>query len=287
MAGAIPEQNQFKHFEITDKEFEYLRDLVYKEAGINLTPAKKCLAQTRIGKLMRRKGIDGYKELFSILETDRSGIQLETVLDAISTNHTFFFREDAHFNYLNAFILPEFKKNGINSLNIWSAGCSSGEEPYTIVMSILETQRKSLDNGGIVFDIYASDISTEVLKKAKAGVYPVESLENVPYDIKKKYFQRGKDKYSDFVKIKNQLRDYITFDRENLLHLGKTDRKYHVIFCRNVMIYFDRDTKEKVVANLAERLLPGGYLITGHSESLSGISHTLKSVKPTIYKKEN
>lgn len=285
MAGAQPDQNQFKHFEISDDEFEYLRKLIYREAGINLTPAKKCLAQTRIGKLMRRRGIDGFQKLFEVLESDRSGIELETVLDAISTNHTFFFREDTHFTYLNSFIIPEFQDRGYTNLKFWSAGCSSGEEPYTIAISILESKNKNKLNR-LSFDIYASDISTEVLKKARTGVYHIETAENLPYEIKKKYFKKGKGRHANFVKVKDDVRQFIRFDRDNLLQLQPGDTKYHIIFCRNVMIYFDKETKERVVKNLTDRLEKNGYLITGHSESLNGISHKLTSVKPTIYKKE-
>ncbi len=284
MQSQKPDLTHFKHYEISDEEFEYLRKLIYREAGINLTPAKKCLAQTRIGKLMRKKGIDGYKNLFHILENDKSGYQLEMVLDAISTNHTFFFREDAHFSYLNDHILPGMRNKGLKEIDIWSAGCSSGEEPYTIAMSILESKIEG-KNTEIRFSIDASDISTEVLKKAKAAVYLAESIQELPYNIKKRYFKRGKDRYLQYVKVKDDVQKYVRFSRKNLLLPNDDPKKYHIIFCRNVMIYFDRQTKERVVANLAEKLHYGGYLVTGHSESLNGITHSLNQEKPTIYRK--
>lgn len=284
MADSKQDLTHFKHYEITDDEFEYLRKLIYREAGINLTPAKKCLAQTRIGKLMRKKGIDGYKKLFQILENDKTGYQLEMVLDAISTNHTFFFREDAHFSFLNDTIIPGLQKKGVREIEIWSAGCSSGEEPYTIAISILEAKNEG-KYADVRFRIDASDISTEVLKKAKAAVYHAESIQELPYTIKKRYFRRGKDRYLQFVKVKEEVQKYVTYSRKNLLLPNDDPKKYHIVFCRNVMIYFDRETKEKVVANLYDKLHPGGYLITGHSESLNGITHKLLQEKPTIYRK--
>ena len=275
---------EFKHYEISDDEFDYLRDLIYREAGIHLNETKKCLVQTRIGKLMRQFSIDGYQRLFKVLRDDKTGAHLTKVLDAISTNHTFFFREDSHFKYLSNKIIPDIKPLVRDHVvRIWSAGCSSGEEPYTIAITLLELFESM---PGWDFQIFASDISTDVLAKAKAGIYGLDSLQAVPADVKRKYFQRGKGEFSNLVKVKDVVRQKISFDRHNLLEPLRKHRPFHIIFCRNVMIYFDQRTKENLVQNFYDKLVDGGMFVTGHSESLNSIKHPFKMHKPTIYQRQ-
>lgn len=275
---------EFQHFLISDREFNYLRELIYREAGINLTEAKKCLVQTRIGKLMRKFDINGYNELFKVLENDPQGDMLVTVLDSISTNHTFFFREDAHFSYLQDVIVPELLlPNSSKKLSIWSSACSSGEEPYSIAITLSEVMEKKYSNAD--YRILATDLSTKVLNEAKKGVYPMEVIESIPLELKKKYFQRGRNTNSDKARVKESLRSKIDYSRHNLLYVLDQNQEFDVVFCRNVMIYFDYQTKEKVVKNIFQKIKPGGYFITGHSESLSVIDHPFKQIKPTIYRK--
>lgn len=279
MTGKI----EFKRHQLGDKQFEYLRELIYKEAGINLTDAKRCLVETRIGKLMRKNNIDNYEALFRLLETDTSGDFLVLVLDSISTNHTFFFREDAHFTYLTETIIPFLVKNlGRKHIRIWSAACSSGEEPYTIAISLHELQNSYpyLD-----FEILATDLSTKVLSNANSGVYPIDVIEKIPTPLRKKYFQRGKDDKFNLVKVKDFIRSKVTFMRHNLLYPLPGSEKFDIVFCRNVMIYFDYVIKEKVVKNIYENVADEGFFITGHSESLSVIRHPFVTEKPTIYRK--
>jgi chemotaxis protein methyltransferase CheR len=274
---------EFKHFDISDREFKYLQQLVYREAGINLTDAKKCLVQTRVGKLMRKNNIDGYDALFAMLENDASGDILVTLLDAISTNHTFFFREDAHFKYLIDHIVPwllTYKKH--EPIRIWSAACSSGEEPYSIAISMMETLENKKHSG---FEILASDLSTKVLDQAAKGIYPYEVIEQVPIDLKRKYFQRSKNSAAPFVRVKEEVRRYIRYRRHNLLYPITDEKPFDIIFCRNVMIYFDYETKTKVVNTLYNMVAPQGWFITGHSESLSMIKHPFRMIQPTIYRK--
>jgi chemotaxis protein methyltransferase CheR len=280
---AEPSSKKFKHYEISEEEFRYLQRLVYKEAGINLTEAKRCLVQTRIGKLMRKAGIDGFRNLFEKLEHDSSGRYLELVLNAISTNHTFFFREDTHFKFLEQTIVPEWEKDGNRRpFLVWSAGCSSGEEPYTISITLSEYKRL---NRGFDFKIFASDLSTNVLQKADAGIYPVEEIEPVKPEIQKRYFKRGKGQFKHLVKVKPIIKDPVSFKKHNLLLPLQGHQQFDVVFLRNVMIYFDRNTKQNIVRSVYKYIRPGGYLITGHSESLGNIDHPYKTVQPTIYKR--
>jgi len=276
---------EFKHFEIADKQFRYLKELIYKEAGINLTDAKRCLVQTRIGKLMRKNHINGYDDLFNKLQSESNGKTLELVLDSISTNHTFFFREDAHFSYLTETILPTLvKTHGLKHIKIWSSASSSGEEPYSIGISMMEALHSF---PGVTFSVVASDISITVLEKAKKGIYPLEELDGMPDSLKRKYFQRGKSDFADLVKVKPALREKITYAKHNLLEPLQQNETFDIIFCRNVMIYFDNPTKEKIVSLLCTKLSNNGYFINGHSESLSAIKHNLTMIKPTIYRRLN
>lgn len=274
---------EFQHFEISDREFQYLRQLIYREAGINLTDAKKCLVQTRIGKLMRKNNINGYDALFRLLESDTTGNILVTVLDSISTNHTFFFREDAHFKYLIDTIVPHLLSvNSSKPIRIWSSACSSGEEPYSIAISMMEALAGKKHNG---FSILASDLSTKVLQQAERGVYPFEVIEQVPLDIKRKYFQRSKKGDHPLVKVKDEVRKHVRYRRHNLLYPLTDEEPFDIVFCRNVMIYFDYETKTKVVNTLYQVVANSGWFITGHSESLSMIKHAFRMAQPTIYRK--
>jgi chemotaxis protein methyltransferase CheR len=232
---------------------------------------------------MRKRGINGFQELFDILEKDPSGQELVDVVDAICTNHTFFFREEEHFNALTSHIIPDiFKSNpSKRHLRVWSAGCSTGEEPYTMAITLAE-HFNQLQNK--TFSIFASDLSTKAIYKASRGIYDIEEIETLPEHLKKKYFQRGRGKYEDFVRVKPILKQYVEFRRHNLLKRLESEENFDVIFCRNVMIYFDYETKQKVVKRLSEKLNDGGYFVSGHSESLSVIEHPFEMVKPTIYK---
>jgi chemotaxis protein methyltransferase CheR len=232
---------------------------------------------------MRKRDINGFQELFDILEEDPSGQELVDVVDAICTNHTFFFREEEHFKALTGIIIPDlYEANSEKrNLRIWSAGCSTGEEPYTLSITLAEHFKQYPNR---TFSIFASDLSTKAIYKASRGIYDIEEIENLPEDLKKKYFQKGRGKYENYVRVKPILKQYVDFRRHNLLKRLESEEKFDVIFCRNVMIYFDYETKQKVVNRLSEKLNKGGYFISGHSESLSVIEHPFEMVKPTIYK---
>ncbi len=251
--------------ELSRKEFQILSALVYKLSGINLHEGKKSLLEARLGKRLRATGINSVKEYLLLIERDEN--ELRNFLDAVSTNHTYFFRESHHFEYLQE-----------KHATIWCAACSSGEEPYSIAIYCLER--------GFKPTILATDISINVLKKAKAGIYPLEKVKSINKEILKKYFEKGVGKWEGYVRVKEQLRGMVTFKRFNLLKGQVPIEAFDVIFCRNVLIYFNRQTKEFVVNRLFKALKWGGYFIIGGAESLTGITHSLSYVKPSIYLKE-
>ncbi len=271
--------------EINDADFNRFRSLIYERSGINLNEGKKELVRARLLKRMRHCGLTSFKDYYQMVQKDDSGMELVYLLDAISTNQTYFFREPQHFDFLAAEILPRWHKSpsGRRSLNIWSAGCSSGEEPYTLAMVILAHMEKFGSSWQV--KITASDLSTRVLDQARQGIYPESRTNHVPPEILKRFFQRGVNKQAGFVRVKSQVRQAVQFMRLNLMEPFPFREGLDIIFCRNVMIYFDKPTQEKLVQKFYNALHPGGYLFIGHSESLAGVSHKFVYKKPTIYQK--
>jgi chemotaxis protein methyltransferase CheR len=271
--------------ELTDTDFEKISRLVYDQCGINLSDGKRELVRARLGKRIRKGQFQSFRDYYRHVVEDGSGEELIYLLDSISTNFTFFFREPKHFDYLRLELLPEWKEKGGNrarSLRIWSAGCSSGEEPYSIVITLLE----ALGNpppGEI--SVLATDLSTKVLKAAEAGVFHKDRIHSIPAQQARKYFLKGDNQWRDHVKVKDPVRACTRFRRLNLMEPFRLESPFDCIFCRNVMIYFDRKTQTNLVARFYEALKPGGVLFIGHSESLTGIPHPFTYVKPAIYKK--
>ncbi len=206
------------------------------------------------------------------------------MMNVVSTNKTDFFREPIHFDYLKNTILPEYTEGRYSkNMKIWSAGCSSGEEVYTLCMTMEDYRRTAKD---ISYRILGTDISTDVLQKAKEGVYNVSRIENIPMEIRKKYFLTTKDKTSNLVKVLPEFKNKVYFSRLNFMdNYYKVDGPYDLILCRNVLIYFDRITQEKVINKLCQKLNKDGYLFLGHSESVIGLDVPLKQLKPTIFQK--
>jgi len=251
---------------LTEKQFKKFGDLAYQKCGINLREGKQQLLKARLAKRLRGTGIHSVDEYLKIL--DRDNQELINFLDAISTNHTFFFRESHHFECL---------ENGRS--NIWCAACSSGEEPYSVVIDCLEK--------GFSPTILATDISTNVLRLGEEGIYPVERAKNMTSTILRKYFQKGHGKWDGYIRVKDRTRKMVTFKRFNLISDPPPQRDFDIIFCRNVFMYFDRVTEEKVIEKLYSALKWNGYFIIGGAESLSNIKHPYEYVKPSIYKKVN
>lgn len=268
-----------------ENEFEFIRGLVYEHSRINLGPDKRELVSARLGKRLRATNLTDVGDYCQLLKAERDGAELAHLIDAISTNHTFFFREIAHFDFLSGTLVPEMKARARTErwprFNVWSAACSSGEEPYSIAMLLDECL-----GGTWPWRIECTDISNRILAKARDGIFPEEKVSKLAPERIRNYFQRGFGPHEGNFRVKSSLQAGLGFTQLNLLEGEPPFQElFHVIFCRNVMIYFDRPTQEELVQKLSHRLVPGGYLFVGHSESLTGIRHPLQSVKPAIYRR--
>jgi chemotaxis protein methyltransferase CheR len=272
-------------YNVTDADFHRISEMVYKHCGINLHDGKKQLVRARVAKRLRQ---GGYRDLPSYLEfvlNDSTGNEFALLIDAMSTNLTSFYREPDHFRYLAEVGLPNAlkrkEKSRDNRLRLWSAGCSTGEEPYTLAMTLLEHAPAQMNT-----KILATDISTHVLKIARCGFYSADRLATLPGGYKQKYFQpRTIDDEKGF-SVAPTVQQMIAFRHLNLMELWPFTGPFDFIFCRNVMIYFDKPTQERLVNRYWDVLSPGGVLFTGHSESLTGVQHKFSYIKPTIYGKE-
>jgi len=250
---------------ITEKQFSQFSDIVYQECGINLHDGKQQLLQARVSKRLRATGIKSIGEYLTRVNEDAA--ELVDFIDAISTNHTYFFREKQHFTYLDK-----------THQEIWCAASSSGEEPYSIAIHCLEK--------GFRPSIFATDISTNVLKKGRAGIFPTERAKSLAKPMLKAFFQKGTGKWEGHIRVKDDIRKMVTFQRYNLVTDPVPAKEYDIIFCRNVLIYFDNPTKAKVVNKLYSALKRGGYLIIGGAESLNNIEHGYAYVSPSVYQKK-
>jgi chemotaxis protein methyltransferase CheR len=271
---------------LSDRVFHQFSDLVYQECGINLHEGKKALLQARLNKCLRSTGVASYEEYYQFITSKGNSEAFLNFLDSISTNLTFFFRETQHFKFLDELIPPLLeskKKEKNNRLRIWSAGCSTGEEPYSLAMSVLQHLG---DHQKLDFRILATDISSRALTAGLRGIYGAEKIQKIPEPLRKTYFQRCKPNGSeDSYEVSPILKKVITFRRLNLKEPFPFKGPFDYIFCRNVMIYFDKKTQEALVQKMANYLGPGGYLFVGHSESLMGLSHPLAYVRPAVYRK--
>jgi len=264
---------------LTANEFRQIRDLAYQRFGLDLKTGKEALVAARLGKKLRKLGFETFAEYHRHVLADASGEALIELIDALTTNHTSFLRERAHFEFLARAANEELR--AANPLRIWSAACSSGEEPYSIAMCLADALARPPARG---FRILATDISTRVLEVARRGVYPVARFDEVPEAMRRAHLLRGRGESEGSYKVKPDLAAHIDFERCNLIEPFPERGLFHVIFCRNVMMYFDKPTQQEIVRRLGARLERGGYLFVGHSESLTGIDHALQYVRPAIYR---
>jgi chemotaxis protein methyltransferase CheR len=264
---------------LSPREFEQISDLAYKTCGINLKHGKQELVQTRLGKKIRQGKFESFKAYYDHVVADKTGEELIALLDALTTNFTSFLREPAHFEFLRKTILPGIK----GPIRIWSAACSTGEEPLTIAFSLLEELGAGASGRA---SILATDISTRALAGAARAAYPAERFEGLAPDWVRKYMLRGSGRWEGWYRAKPAVRGMIEHRRLNLMEPLHLPQRFHVIFCRNVMIYFDKRTQEALVNRFAGCIEPGGYLLIGHSESLTGLKHPYEYVKPAIYRKQ-
>ncbi len=270
---------------ITDNEFIALSNLVYDKIGIQITDQKKTLLVGRLQKLLRAYKFKSFQEYYNYLTNEKSGKAISELANYISTNHTFFYREHEHFEFFYKYALPEIeqklKKSKIKDIRIWSAGCSSGEEPYTLIMLILEyfgKEYKNYDAG-----ILATDISEKALKYAIEGIYSDEKVSPLPDNFKNKYFTKNSD---GTWKIADGVKKEVTFRKFNLIsEVYPFKKQFDIIFCRNVMIYFDDKTREKLVEKFYNFTAPMGYFFIGHSETLNRTKSQFKFIMPALYQK--
>ncbi len=269
-----------------DSIFERLSNFIYKEYGIKMPPAKKVMLQSRLQKRLREMKMSSYEQYCDfVFSKEGEAMELVHMIDVVTTNKTDFFREPSHFDFLKSTVLPEFiHKNKLNkTMKVWSAGCSSGEEVYTLAMVISEFSKNQTK---IDYSILGTDISSRILKRAIDAVYHEDRIMNIPMELKKKYFLRSKDRTKPLVRVVSELRNKGYYQRLNFM-----DEKYPVkedfdiIFCRNVLIYFDRETQQSVINKLCRNLKTGGYFFLGHSESITGMKVPLVQLKPTVFMK--
>jgi chemotaxis protein methyltransferase CheR len=266
---------------LTANEFRQISDLAYQRFGLDLKKGKEALVAARLGKKLRKLGFLTFAEYHRHVLADSTGDALVELIDALTTNHTSFLRERAHFEFLARAANEEFRE--IPTLRVWSAACSSGEEPYSIAMCLAQALAKS---PGRQFRILATDISTRVLDQARRGVYPAGRFDDVPEPWRRAYLLRGRAESKGFYKVKADLAARIEFERFNLIEPFGEREPFHVIFCRNVMMYFDKPTQQDIVERLSVCLERGGYLFVGHSESLTGVQHALQYVRPATYRNQ-
>jgi chemotaxis protein methyltransferase CheR len=274
---------------LSEADFRKLAKYIESELGIRMPDTKKVMLESRLQKRVRHFKLDGFGEYVDFVFSPQGReSELINMIDAVTTNKTDFFREADHFDYLIETILPEAESRfgaGVSRpFSVWSAGCSTGEEPYTIAMVLEEYRAKE---PRFSYRIFASDLSTQVLEKARSGIYEAGKAEVVPLSFKKKYMLKGKEPDSSLVRIKPELRAKLSFARINFMdERYAADDSFDVIFCRNVIIYFERKIQELILGRLCAHVRKGGWVVLGHSETLTGMSVPLRTVAPTIYSRQ-
>jgi chemotaxis protein methyltransferase CheR len=277
-----------QEFSLTEREFQLFSELIRAQAGINLGEHKRQLLRARLAKRLRAHGFSTFGEYYDhLMHHDPDGEEMLRMVNCITTNKTEFFREPHHFDFLRdrwtPWVTAGARRDNTRKVRVWSAGCASGEEPYSIAIALREALTTAL---GWDVRILASDIDTEILGRAEKGIYPLEQVSAVPRALLGNYFLRGTGRFEGLVKVRKEIGDLVVFRRINLLDDPWPIRcRFDAIFCRNVMIYFDRATQRRLVERFASALVDGGYLFVGHSESLFGLSEELEFVQNTTYRK--
>jgi chemotaxis protein methyltransferase CheR len=274
---------------LSTKDFQRLSSFIYNELGIKMPDSKRTMLTGRLAKRLRVNELDSFSDYCDfVFSSEGQERELVHLLDVVTTNKTDFFREPAHYDQLVQTVLPTLiRENGLGNgrkCRIWSAGCSTGEEPYTLSMVLSEFA--AVQASGFPFEILATDISTRVLEAARLGVYPENRIAPIAQGLRRKYLLRGKDRNNPEVRIVPELRSTVKFGRLNFMdrEFGLRD-PVDIIFCRNVIIYFDKPTQEQLMGKFCRHLRPGGFLFVGHSESLQGYDVPLVQVAPTIYRR--
>lgn len=272
-----------KEFRFSDRDFQYLRQLVKRETGIVITEAKREMVYSRLSRRLRILNLTDFQDYCHLLEEDTDG-ELNALINAITTNLTSFFREPHHFEFLRSTVLPElFEQNAASRrIRIWSAGCSTGEEPYSIAMAMAETLPS---RGHWDCRILATDIDTDVLAKAERGIYPLDRLSSIAQPRLKQWFLRGSGSKQGLARLAPELREMISFRHLNLMEPWPVRGPIDALFCRNVVIYFDKETQQRIFDKFADCMAEHSYLFIGHSETLFKITSRFELVGQTIYRK--
>jgi chemotaxis protein methyltransferase CheR len=268
-------------FVLTEREFDRICTLLYRHSRIALIKGKEGLVRARLAKHMRRLKLATFTEYFDHVEREPTGRELSELIDTLTTNRTNFFREIAHFDYLREHVLPTLLDTR-RPLRLWSAGCSTGDEAYTLAMLIAD-MAPDFEQRDI--RILGTDLSSRVLTQAKAGEYPLAALEDIPLHMRPRFTTLGSTQKGEFFRIRDTIRTMVSFARLNLMAVWPMRQQFDVIFCRNVMIYFDRETQQQLVHRLWDQLAPGGHFFVGHSESLTPLRHKFRGLRPAVYVK--
>lgn len=278
-------ETTFDDHRISPRNFKRLSNYIFEYSGIKMPEAKMTMLEGRLRRRLRATGISNF-DAYCTYIFDQGGLEEEAIhlIDAVTTNKTDFFREPNHFDYLVNKVLPAFKAKDVRDLRIWSSACSVGAEPYTIAMVVADyLENKS----GMDYRILATDLSTDVLQKARRGVYSQDMLAPVPRAMAARYVMTPRDKERGEVRISPKLRSHVGFARLNLMDSSyQVGDPMHVIFCRNVLIYFDKKTQQEVLRRLCDCLAVGGYLFIGHSESIAGMNLPVRQLANTVFRKD-
>lgn len=268
-----------REFKFTNKDFDYIRRIVSDQTGIVLSDAKRDMVYGRLTRRLRKLGMDSFRNYCELIKGG-DGQELVEMINSITTNLTSFFRENHHFEYLINHIIEEKRRAGSKRLRIWSAGCSTGEEPYSIAMTIRENLGSDWDA-----KILATDLDSNVLAHGRDGVYNIEKINGIPKHMLYRWFYKGKGQNSGMVKVSPELQSLITFNTLNLVDSWSVSGPFDLVFCRNVLIYFSKDTQRIIVDRFADVLDKEGTLFIGHSESLFKVTDRFKAMGYTIYKR--
>lgn len=273
-----------REFEFTQDDFNFLRKISNQRTGIVVSDDKFDMFYSRLSRRVRKLGMSTFKEYCNLIRDDQDGEEMVELINSITTNLTAFFRENHHFEYLAKTVIPELlsKNKDKRQLNIWSAGCSTGEEPYSISI-ILQESLTNIQNWKS--EIIATDIDSNVLTRAASGIYAIDRVTGLPQNRLKLWFQKGSGEKSGMVRVKPVLRQRIIFGQLNLMQNWMLESPQDVIFCRNVIIYFDKESKISLINSFADSLNDGGYLFIGHSESLFKLTDRFELIGQTIYRK--
>ena len=278
----------FNQKTLSEAEFKKIASYIEKNVGIKMPPEKRLMMQSRLTSRLKALHLDSFKQyidyVFSGKDTDNHEIIM--MIDAMTTNLTEFFREPQHFDFMRNVALPEYAAQGRGKIKIWSAGCSTGQEPYTLSMVMSEFIRQNPTSSIRDYSVLATDISTKVLDKAASAIYPMDAVKGIPKQTMHQYFLKGKDPKNPSVRLKQEIRNRVNFMRLNFMDddYGFRDT-LQIIFCRNVLIYFDKANQERVINQFLRYLEPGGYLFLGHSETIFGMTLPFKTVAPTVFQR--